>query len=299
MQKQIVLLKKLKVLYSIHELVTELDGIKSIGNLGFVPTMGALHEGHISLIERSISENTYTICSIYVNHKQFNNQEDFEKYPKTLASDIAKLNEAKCDFVFVPSSNEIYPANFIEPYFDLGNMEQVLEGYYRPGHFQGVCIVVNRLLDLIKPTKMYLGIKDYQQCMVIQKMLELQHLENEVELCFVSTVREENGLALSSRNMRLSKEAKDKAVILIACLRKAKQIIETQKEATDLAALKTKMVSAILNAGFESVDYFEFVNPAFELLNSVSGVIKRMIILTAASIEGVRLIDNIEININE
>lgn len=291
--------KNLKVLHSINELLTELNAIRNSGNLGFVPTMGALHEGHISLIEKSISENAYTICSIYVNHKQFNNLDDFEKYPKTLENDFAKLTEAKCDFVFVPSTNEIYPPNFFEQHYDLGNIENVLEGFYRPGHFQGVCVVVNRLLDLIRPSKMYLGLKDYQQCMVIQKMLQLQHIENEVQLCFESTIREENGLALSSRNMRLSKDAKERAVILIACLKKAKQQIELQKLTVDLAALKAKMVKEILNAGFESVDYFEFVNSEFELLTNVGSEIKKMIILTAASIEGVRLIDNIEININE
>lgn len=291
--------KNLKVLYSINELLTELNAIKNSESLGFVPTMGALHKGHISLIEKSISENVYTICSIYVNHKQFNNIDDFEKYPKTLEADITKLEDAKCDFVFVPSTNEIYPPNFLEQHYDLGNIENVLEGFYRPGHFQGVCVIVNRLVDLIKPTKMYLGLKDYQQCMVIKKMLQLQHLENEVELGFESTIREENGLALSSRNMRLSADAKGKAIVLIACLKKAKQIIELQKLTVDLTALKVQMVNEILKAGFELVDYFEVVNSEFEILTNIGSEIKKIIILTAASIEGVRLIDNIEININE
>lgn len=291
--------KNLKVFYSIHELFTDLRALNKTGGLGFVPTMGALHEGHISLIEKSIVENAYTICSIYVNQKQFNKLDDFEKYPKTLEADIAKLEEAKCDFVFIPSTNEIYPPNFLEEHYDLGSIENVLEGFYRPGHFQGVCIVVNRLIDLIKPTKMYLGLKDYQQCMVIKKMLELKGLDTEVQLSFESTIREENGLALSSRNMRLSKVAKDKATILITCLKKVKQNIELQKASVDLVVLKAQMVKEILSAGFDSVDYFAFVNSEFEEVNHIGIEIKKLIILTAASIEGVRLIDNIEININE
>lgn len=291
--------KKLKVLYSVNELNFALNAIKTKGDLGFVPTMGALHEGHISLIEKSITENAYTICSIYVNQKQFNNVEDFEKYPQTIAADLAKLEEANCDFVFIPSSDEIYPPNFSEIHYELGNLEFVLEGFYRPGHFQGVCTVVNRLLDLIKPTKLYLGLKDYQQCMVIKKMLQLQNLEKNVLLCFESTIREENGLALSSRNLRLSYAAKLKATVLITCLRKAKENIEQQKLEADLTALKTQMADEILKAGFESVDYFDFVNKEFELITSIGANNNKVIILTAASIEGVRLIDNIEININE
>lgn len=291
--------KKLKVVYTTKDLANALNALKNSGNLGFVPTMGALHKGHLSLIEKSISENAFTICSIFVNHKQFNNTEDFEKYPKTIEADLAKLKEAKCDIVFVPTTDEIYPSNFLPKLYTLGNIENILEGLYRPGHFQGVCVVVNRLLDLIMPAKMYLGLKDYQQCKVIQKMLQIQNLDNKVELCLVSTVRDERGLALSSRNLRLSESAKIKASILISCLEKAKEKIVQQRFYINLTDLQTQLSQEILKAGFEAVDYFEFVNEKFEIITNANDAENTITILTAATIEGIRLIDNIEIKINE
>ena len=291
--------KKLKVVSTIQELTNALNAISSMGELGFVPTMGALHEGHIRLIETSKAENSVTICSIFVNHMQFNNHEDFDKYPKTIESDLATLKAANCDIVFVPTNNEIYPSDFSPKQFELGNIEYILEGLYRPGHFQGVCVVVNRLLDLIHPSKMYLGLKDYQQCKVIQKMLQVQHLEQKVKLCLVATVRDSNGLALSSRNLRLSEDAKVKALILIHSLEKAKESIIQQHFKGNLTAIQTALVQEILHAGFESVDYFECINEHFEIIKNASEANKTITVLTAATIEGVRLIDNIEIKINE
>ncbi len=282
----------MKVIYTNEALALSLSNIQ--GDLGFVPTMGALHDGHISLIEKSKSENKFTICSIFVNQKQFNNAEDFEKYPKTIDTDLAKLELAKCDMVFVPTNEQIYPTNFKAPYFELGNIENVLEGYYRPGHFQGVCIVVNRLLDLIKPNKLYLGRKDFQQCIVIQKMLALQKLEATIELCIVSTKRDQFGLALSSRNLRLSEAAKRKSLILINSLQHAKDALN-RDENTDLTKIQNDSINEIKKAGFESVDYFDFINEDFEVIKDNNESKRIIAILTAATIDAVRLIDNIEI----
>ena len=282
----------MKVIYTNEALALSLSNIK--GDLGFVPTMGALHDGHISLIERSVSENKFTICSIFVNQKQFNNAEDFEKYPKTIDTDLAKLEQAKCDIVFVPTNEQIYPTNFKASYFELGNIENVLEGFYRPGHFQGVCIVVNRFLDLIKPNKLYLGRKDFQQCIVIQKMLALQKLEAKIELCIVNTKRNRYGLALSSRNLRLSEEAKRKSLILITCLENAKATIITNTT-TDILKIQKESIKEIKQAGFESVDYFDFINEDFEVIKKNTESKRIIAILTAATIDAVRLIDNIEI----
>ena len=282
----------MKVVYTNEALALSLSNIQ--GDLGFVPTMGALHDGHISLIEKSKSENKFTICSIFVNQKQFNNAEDFEKYPKTIDTDLAKLELAKCDMVFVPTNEQIYPANFKAPYYELGNIENVLEGYYRPGHFQGVCIVVNRLLDLIKPNKLYLGRKDFQQCMVIQKMLALQKLEATIELCIVRTKRDQFGLALSSRNLRLSEAAKRKSLILINSLQHAKDALN-RDENTDLTKIQNDSINEIKKAGFESVDYFDFINEDFEVIKDNNESKRIIAILTAATIDAVRLIDNIEI----
>ena len=282
----------MKVIYTNEALALSLSNIQ--GDLGFVPTMGALHDGHISLIEKSKSENKFTICSIFVNQKQFNNAEDFEKYPKTIDTDLAKLELAKCDMVFVPTNEQIYPTNFKAPYFELGNIENVLEGYYRPGHFQGVCIVVNRLLDLIKPNKLYLGRKDFQQCIVIQKMLALQKLDAKIELCIVNTKRNRYGLALSSRNLRLSEEAKRKSLILITCLENAKATLITNTT-TDILKIQKESIKEIKQAGFESVDYFDFINEDFEVIKKNTESKRIIAILTAATIDAVRLIDNIEI----
>ena len=282
----------MKVIYTNEALALSLSNIQ--GDLGFVPTMGALHDGHLSLIEKSKSENKFTICSIFVNQKQFNNAEDFEKYPKTIDTDLAKLEQAKCDIVFVPTNEQIYPTNFKASYFELGNIENVLEGFYRPGHFQGVCIVVNRFLDLIKPNKLYLGRKDFQQCIVIQKMLALQKLDAKIELCIVNTKRNRYGLALSSRNLRLSEEAKRKSLILITCLENAKATLITNTT-TDILKIQKESIKEIKQAGFESVDYFDFINEDFEVIKKNTESKRIIAILTAATIDAVRLIDNIEI----
>lgn len=286
--------EKLKVLYNNNTLHQTLEAIKGKGKLGFVPTMGALHEGHISLINKSIIENEFTICSIFVNQKQFNSQEDFEKYPNILDVDLQKLEAVNCDFVFVPSQADIYPEGFKAKNYDLGNIENLLEGFYRPGHFQGVCIVVNRLLDLIMPSKLYLGRKDYQQCQVIQKMLHEVNLQPLIDLSLEPTIRDEFGLALSSRNLRLDEDAKQKAIILIKCLRDAKESL-IQNGDYNLVQIKKNATDTILKVGFESVDYFEFVDETFHIIDNSGNSKQTVAILTAATINGIRLIDNIEI----
>jgi pantoate--beta-alanine ligase len=199
---------------------------------------------------------------------------------------------------FVPAHKEIYPDNFKLVHYDLGEIENTLEGYYRPGHFQGVCLVVNRLLDLIKPSKIYLGSKDYQQCRVIQKMLTLINLNSVIELSMEPTIRDEFGLALSSRNLRLTEVAKQKALILINCLKHSKETLLKQGEVY-LNQIQKNAIDTILKAGFESVDYFQFVDEDFKIIHGSENTNKIVALLTAATIEGVRLIDNIEISNNE
>ena len=184
---------------------------KTSGKIGFIPTMGALHKGHISLIEASKKTDTLTICSIFVNPTQFNNTADFEKYPVTIEKDIDLLEKAGCNVLFLPSVEEIYPADSSTtlPY-ELGFIETVLDGKSRPGHFQGVCNVVQRLLDIVQPNTIYLGQKDYQQCMVIKKLTELIQSPTQIIVC--PTLRESDGLAMSSRNMRLTTVERIKAI---------------------------------------------------------------------------------------
>ena len=178
--------------------------------IGLVPTMGALHQGHISLLEKSKQLSSITVSSIFVNPTQFNNASDFEKYPITIEKDIDMLEAAGCDMLFLPSVFEMYPYGTAKlPNYNLGFLETVLEGKFRPGHFQGVCQVVDRLLNIILPDLLFLGQKDYQQCMVIGKMKELVKINTQIIIC--PTLREPNGLAMSSRNLRLTSDEKKKA----------------------------------------------------------------------------------------
>ncbi len=184
---------------------------------GFVPTMGALHEGHISLIDKAKKENDLVVCSIFVNPKQFNDANDFKLYPKTPEKDILLLTKAGCDVLFMPEVEEIYPPGLkMDEQYDLGYLETVLEGKYRPGHFQGVCRVMNRLLQIVLPEQLYLGQKDYQQCLIIERLLYLTGIKVKIVIC--PTLRESEGLAMSSRNRRLSEEEKKNARAIFEAL---------------------------------------------------------------------------------
>ncbi|HRY31440.1 MAG TPA: pantoate--beta-alanine ligase [Bacteroidales bacterium] len=168
---------------------------------GFVPTMGALHEGHLALVRQALCENETVVCSIFVNPVQFNNPDDLEKYPRTLAEDVRMLEQAGCHVLFHPGVPEMYPEPPDEKY-DFGLLEQVMEGSFRPGHFNGVAIVVKRLFDLVKPDRAYFGEKDYQQLLIVKALVKMCHMPVEIVPC--PTVREADGLAMSSRNRRLS-----------------------------------------------------------------------------------------------
>ncbi|MDR0363762.1 MAG: pantoate--beta-alanine ligase [Bacteroidales bacterium] len=187
-------------------------------SIGFVPTMGALHQGHLSLIEASVKENDVTACSIFVNPIQFNNQEDLEKYPRTLEHDLTLLEKAGCNLVFVPSVEEMYPEQVLEHYY-FGHLENVMEGAFRPGHFNGVAVIVNRLFNIVKPDRAYFGEKDFQQLAIIQELVKIERIPVEVAACPI--VRESDGLAMSSRNTRLSTEERAIAPKIYRILTKA------------------------------------------------------------------------------
>ena len=182
--------------------------------IGFVPTMGALHDGHLSLINEVKTVGELCVCSIFVNPTQFNNSDDFKHYPVTIEQDIEQLIAAGCDVLFMPDQSEIYPPEYKAKVYDLGRLEEVLEGRFRPGHFQGVCQVVDRLLDIISVNTLYLGQKDYQQCMVIARLLDLTDRTQNVKLNIVPTIREKSGLAMSSRNLRLTEGERIKAATI-------------------------------------------------------------------------------------
>jgi len=260
--------------------------------IGFVPTMGALHPGHLSLIERSVSGNDRTVCSIFVNPTQFNDPEDLRKYPVTIEKDIFELERSGCDVLFLPPVQEIYPEGTDKRLnFDLGYLETVLEGKFRPGHFQGVCMVMDRLLKIVSPDNLYLGQKDYQQCMVIKRLINLSGMDKTIHLNICPTFRESDGLAMSSRNLRLNEEAREKATIMYRSL----LFIKSSMYNMSVNNVKAEAERMLTNAGFR-VDYVEIAGAdTLNLIDSWNGD-KKIVALIAAFINNVRLIDNMIIN---
>lgn len=260
--------------------------------IGFVPTMGALHRGHLSLIDASISTDDLTIASIFINPIQFNDPSDFEKYPVTIERDIQMLEEAGCHVLFLPSVNEIYPEGFpVNQQYDLGYIETILEGEYRPGHFQGVCAVVHRLLNITTPDNLYLGQKDYQQCMVLKKMTEIAELSPLPVLNICPTLREEDGLAMSSRNARLTPQERKQAAGIFQVLNFLKKTIQPGH----LEILTRKGLQQLESAGFKP-DYLVISDAkTLEPVTEWDGKSK-IVALTAAYLNDIRLIDNMLLN---
>lgn len=259
---------------------------------GFAPTMGALHDGHISLVEASRKENDLSVVSIFVNPTQFNDSTDFAKYPVTIEKDIALLEKAGCDILFLPSVQEIYPdGQMLKKKYELGYLEDLLEGKFRPGHFQGVCQVVHRLLNIVMPDNLYMGQKDYQQCMVVKKLLELTGLGQTVSLRISPTLREKTGLAMSSRNMRLSEEEKAAAVAVYKML----DGIKSNLRPGNLEKLKQQASDSLAEQGFR-VDYVEIADAGtLQPVADWNGNTK-LVALAAAFLGEVRLIDNMLLN---
>ncbi len=267
------------------------NGAIDPNSIGFVPTMGALHNGHISLIQTARVENPLVVASIFVNPTQFTDQSDFDKYPSTVEADILKLEKAGCDILFLPSVADIYPngltANLQQ--YNLGHLDTILEGKYRPGHFQGVCQIVHLLLDIISPGKLYLGQKDYQQCLVLKKMISFLNLDTSVIIC--PTQRESDGLAMSSRNVRLSPIEREKATFLFKIL----NYINENSKAGDLEKLLQIVQKQLTEKGFR----VEYVAIASQLtLETIQFRDNQLppVALVAAYINQVRLIDNLILN---
>jgi len=258
--------------------------------IGFVPTMGALHEGHLTLIRQSKAENDLTVCSIFVNPIQFNNPDDLDKYPRTLASDVKLLTAEGCDVLFSPDAAEMYPEG--EPALidlELGMLDKLMEGRFRPGHFRGVAIVVKKLFDIVGPTRVYFGKKDFQQLAVIRHMVNTLNLPYEIVPC--ETVRESDGLAMSSRNMRLTIAERGIAPSIFQVLRKVRD--KTGK--VPVRELKEWAVKKIQEQPAMRVEYFEIADRETLMpLESWDHRIKA-VALTAVYLGDVRLIDNIEL----
>lgn len=252
--------------------------------IGFVPTMGALHQGHGSLVERARLECDVVVVSIFVNPTQFNNSADFEKYPITVEKDLTYLASLQVDAVFLPNVKEVYPDTFQMPAYEIGNLDTLMEGKHRPGHFKGVVQVVYRLFDLVKPNKAYFGLKDFQQVAVIKNMTTYFNLPIEIIPC--TTIREKDGLAMSSRNLRLSEGQRFEALFIYQTLNLAKALTEKLSP----IALK-KQLEELYAASSLRLEYVEIIDPlTFEVLTDKW--VKGAVACIVAYVGEIRLIDN-------
>lgn len=259
--------------------------------IGFAPTMGALHQGHLSLIKRSEKECKVTICSVFVNPTQFNDKNDFDKYPNTIATDIEMLNDAGCDVLFLPSVKEMYPNGFTDKTkANFGFIAETLEGEHRPGHFGGMAQVVERLLKIVRPDKLYMGQKDFQQQLIVQQLIKKRKLKT--NLVTVETMREKDGLAMSSRNVRLDEQARKLAVEISKTLKEVKS--KLKNKSSKIEQLAEGGNSRLKNFKAIHLEYFEIRNA--ETLKPVTTKKEKMVALVAAKIGGVRLIDNMLLN---
>lgn len=222
-------------------------------SIGFVPTMGALHPGHLSLVNAARQQCDLVVCSIFVNPTQFNDPADFEKYPVTIEKDILLLTGEGTDVLFLPAVNEMYPDGTAGGrHYDFGQLETVLEGAHRPGHFQGVGIIVHKLLDIVQPDKLFMGQKDLQQCLIIKRLLHL--IDSKVELIICPTLRETDGLAMSSRNVRLNPHDRQEATALF----KALSYVKAHQHEGALKEITAKAAVQLQTNGFE-VDYLDVI----------------------------------------
>lgn len=273
----------------IKDLRSFLDAQKTGGKqIGFVPTMGALHKGHLSLMQKAKTENDLLVVSIFVNPIQFNNPNDLKKYPRDVEADKKLLEGVGCDVLFLPSEEEMYPEP-VNKVYDFGELATVMEGVFRPGHFNGVAVVVHKLFDIAQPDKAYFGEKDFQQLAIIKKLVEMEHIPVEIVPCPI--VREEDGLAMSSRNALLTPQQRKNAPFIYQKLLEAK----SRKEILCVNHLRQMIVNLFdANENFR-LEYFEIVDdrnlqPVDDWNDSVGTVA-----CIAAWMGEVRLIDNIRI----
>lgn len=274
---------------TIIELKSKLKALKETGVIGFVPTMGALHAGHISLVKQAVSETQVVVVSIFVNPTQFNDKSDLEKYPRNLEADLKLLEKTGCQIVFAPKPEEIYPEPDTRK-FEFGELETVMEGKHRPGHFNGVAQVVSKLFDIVEPDKAYFGLKDFQQLAIIKAMVAQLKLPVEIISCPI--VREESGLAMSSRNELLTVEERKNAAVISRTLFEAKKLSE-QKSVSELV----EWISQTINKNqYLTVEYVEIADD--QQLQPVKSWDKKggKVCCVAVFCGKVRLIDNIVFN---
>ena len=278
----------MRVYYKNKSLTDELEQINN--SIGFIPTMGALHQGHLSLINQAKTENELIVVSIFVNPTQFDKKQDLAKYPRTLEKDLAMLESVNCDIVFVPSIEEMYQDNITASNFDFDGLEFEMEGKHRKGHFDGVGTIVKRLFDIVKPAMAYFGEKDFQQLQIIKKLVSKNHIPVKIIGCEI--YRENDGLAMSSRNIRLNKTQRKEASFIFKTLSLAKEKFKTHSISEVVDWVENEFEK---NSIFE-LEYFEIAN--IETLKSAKRKTKNTTYRAFIAVFAgeIRLIDNIALN---
>ena len=268
------------------ELTRFLSSEKKVKSIGFVPTMGALHEGHLQIIKQSKKECEITVCSIFVNPTQFNNATDLANYPNTLKEDLLKLENLNCDSVYIPKVDDLYEENEKAKEFDFGTLSTTMEGEFRPGHFNGMATIVEKFFNIINPTKAFFGQKDLQQLQIVKALVK--QMQSDIEIIGIPTIREGSGLAKSSRNSLLSANAKTEALLISKCLNFC-----AENKNLGISELEKYIKSAFEKSRNLELEYAEFVS-----LNQMKEIKEwevenQSAVCIAAYIYGVRLIDNI------
>jgi pantoate--beta-alanine ligase len=254
--------------------------------IGLVPTMGALHAGHLSIIEASKAANDVTVCSIYVNPTQFNSASDLQKYPRTIDKDTKSLEKVECDVLFYPLNEEMYGGSSLVK-FDFGHLDKVMEGRFRPGHFSGVALVVSKLFNIVEPDNAYFGQKDWQQFTIIHQLVS--ELKFNLNLHVIPTHRESDGLAMSSRNLRLNPEERSQAPVFYEALKVAKEMLKAGK---NIDAVSLHVRELVEKSGVITLEYFEIAESKnLNLLDNVNAA-EQPIMCIAGFVGEVRLIDN-------
>ena len=278
----------MKVVTRVNEVQQEVIKQKKVHrSVGFIPTMGALHAGHLALLRRAKGQSDFVVVSIFVNPKQFNDKDDLKRYPRPLEKDLAKLEDAGCDMVFTPTEKEIYPRDFDLDY-PLGYLDQIMEGKHRRGHFRGVVTVVHRLLDIVQPDKAFFGEKDYQQLTIIKKMVKDLHLPCTIIPCPI--VRDPDGMAMSSRNALLSPEQRNHAPLIYKTLKDALHLKDTHT----IEQVKKWVADTINNDPELKLEYFEIVDSTDLKAVSSWHENNHIIACIAAWAGKIRLIDNLK-----
>ena len=275
----------MKIFTTVKEIQQYLHELRNLNKTtGFVPTMGALHQGHLSLIKQARQVNDVVICSIFVNPTQFTDAADLEKYPRPIADDIQKLESADCDILFNPAVNEMYADNE-QWHLNIGELEHLLEGKFRPGHYQGVTQVVYKLFNIVRPDSAYFGQKDYQQVLVIRKMVELLNMPVKLVMCPIE--RESDGLAMSSRNIHLTADDRKHALVLSKALMFVKDKFRSEK----ITVLQSEATWLVKSEPGIQLEYFEIADG--NTLHPAGDDTKSIVALVAARVGHTRLIDNI------